>query len=171
MKVSVPDDFGRQHVTDWTTMQHTCPYPLLYLLLSSGNCLLLLSSGNCLLYTVCLSHARWILRLGAEIQTSFLCWQHAQRGQGTISQDFMCTAIQQLSTACPQQRHGLIHCFTLSCHSLHPSADSTVRLPLQEGLMPLTSAMTSAPRRSTPMVTPTLGSTAMTGARGWVCTW
>ncbi len=175
MKVSVPDNFTRQHATDCPTLQHTCPYPLLHLLLSSVNCLLLLSRCNCLMYMMCLSLTRRISCLGAVMSDINSLLAACSKGSGHHIAKFLvqllCTAIYQLSIPCLQQRLGLTHCFALSCHSLHPLADFTVRLPLQDDLTPQTSAMTSAPRRSMPTVTPTLGSTATTGVRGWVCTW
>jgi len=73
MKVSIPDTFTRQHATDCPTMQHTCPYPLLYLLLSSG---------NCWLYMMRLSHARRILRLGAVISDIISVLAACSKGSG-----------------------------------------------------------------------------------------
>jgi len=75
MKVSVPDDFGRQHATDCPTMQRTCPCPLLYLLLSSG---------NCWLYMMCLSHASRILRLGAVLSDIISLLAACSKGLGNL---------------------------------------------------------------------------------------
>ena len=133
MKVSVPDNFTRQHAAGCLTMQHTCPYPLLYLSLSSGNSLLLLSSGNCLLYMMCLSHARRILRLGAVMSDAISLLAACSKGSGNCIAAFLVhrlyTAIQQLSLACRRQRHVLIHCFLFFCQH---SAPCQLRLPLEQ---------------------------------------